>query len=99
MTEHATIIDVSRYYPAAGKRQQLLTAMKELAERAASSEGCFGAQACESDHDSEALVAISRWKSAQDLDEFANSPSFVRERDALRSLLAKPASREHLRPK
>ena len=99
MAEHATVIDVSRYYPSAGKRDELLAAMKEMAERASAAEGCFGAQACESDQDAEALIAISRWSSRSALDRFAQAPEFVREREALASLLARPAHREHFRPK
>jgi quinol monooxygenase YgiN len=98
MAEHASVIDVSRYYPAEGKRQDLLAAMKELAERAASSHGCFGAQACASDQDHDALVAISRWASQADLDAFANSPDFVQERQRLSALLSAQAQREHLKP-
>jgi len=99
MTEHAAVIDVSRYYPAPGKRDELTHAMKQMAERAASSEGCFGAQACGSDQDEEALVAVSRWDSQSSLDRFAQSPEFVDAREQLTSLLSKPARREHLRPK
>ena len=98
MADHASVIDVSRYYPAQGKRQELLAAMKQLAEKAASAKGCFGAQACESDHDREALVAVSRWASQADLDAFAAAPEFVEERRRLSSLLARQAEREHLRP-
>lgn len=98
MAEHAAVIDVSRYYPASGKRNELLEAMKRMADLAAASEGCFGAQACVSDHDGEALIAISRWESPSALDRFAESPDFVQERERLTSLLSKPAHREHLRP-
>lgn len=55
---------VARYPPAPGKRKDLLAAMKRMAARAADVKGCFGAQACESDHDREDLVAVSRWESA-----------------------------------
>jgi len=98
MAEHAAVIDVSRYYSAPGKRDELLSAMKEMAGQAAASEGCFGATACASDQDGEALIAISRWESQSALDAFANSPGFVRERERMTSLLAKPAHREHFRP-
>ena len=98
MPEHAAIIDVSRYYPAPGKREELLDAMRTLASSASSRPGCFGAQACESDQDGESLVAISRWASQDAMEDFADSPDFVRERERLASLLARPASREHLRP-
>jgi quinol monooxygenase YgiN len=99
MTERAGVIDVSRYYPAPDKRDELLRAMKQMAERAASSDGCFGAQACDSDQDGDALIAVSRWESQTSLDRFAQSPEFVRDREQLTSLLSKPARREHLRPK
>ena len=98
MAEHAAVIDVSRYYPAPGKRNELLAAMRKLAESAASSKGCFGVQACASDEDAEALIAISRWASESSLQAFANAPAFVHERERLTSLLAKPAVREHFRP-
>jgi len=98
MAEHAAVIDVSRYYPAPGKRDELLSAMKKMAGQAAASKGCFGAAACASDQDSEALTAISRWESQSALDAFANSPGFVDERERMTSLLAKPAHREHFRP-
>jgi quinol monooxygenase YgiN len=99
MPEHAAIIDVSRYHPSPGRREDLLAAMRTLATRAASREGCFGAQACESDQDGEALVAISRWESEGAMEAFANSPDFIREREQLTSLLARPATREHFRPR
>lgn len=98
MAEHAKVIDVSRYYPVHGKRDDLMSAMKELAAKAASSPGCFGAQVCESDQENTALVAISRWASQSDLDGFAESPTFVKERERLASLLARPAQREHFHP-
>ena len=97
MAEHASVVDVSRYYPAAGKREELLAAMRRLATAAAGSNGCFGAQICASDRDAEALVAISRWASPADLEAFANEPAFVADRDALSNLLGRPAEREHFR--
>lgn len=99
MAEHARVIDVSRYYPVQGKRDELLAAMKEMATKAASSPGCFGAQVCESDQERAALIAISRWAAQSDLDGFASSPSFVKERERMASLLAKPAQREHFHPR
>jgi quinol monooxygenase YgiN len=98
MAEHAHVIDVSRYYPAPGKRDELVQAMLRMASAAATSEGCFGAQACESDQDGDSLVAISRWVSPEALDRFANSPGFVEDRERLKPLLARPTAREHYRP-
>ena len=97
MAEHAAVIDVSRYYPASGRRDDLLAAMRRLAAGAAEAEGCFGAQVCTSDRDPEALVALSRWASADALSDFADAPAFVAERDALSGLLARPAERDHYR--
>src|SRR5579884_2576562 len=94
MAEHATVVDVSRYYAADGKRDELTEAMRRIAREAAGSPGCFGAQVCTSKGDPEALVAISRWESAQALDAFSESPAFVREREQLAGLLARPAERE-----
>ena len=98
MADHATVIDVSRYYPSEGKRDELLAAMRRLAGAASSAPGCFGAQVCASDRDGEALVAISRWESDQALEQFARDPAFVSDRDGLAGLLAREAEREHYRP-
>ena len=98
MAEHAAVVNVSRYRPAPGKRSALLAAMKRMAERAAETKGCFGAQACESDQDREDLIAVSRWESAQALNAFADTAESIAEQDHLKGLLAGPARRENLRP-
>ena len=51
MAEHATVVDVSRYYAAGGKRDQLLAAMQRLASAASAAPGCFGSQVCISHRD------------------------------------------------
>lgn len=96
MAEHATVIDVSRYYPAEGKRDGLVNAMKRLASAAADAPGCFGSQVCTSERDPEALIAVSRWESAAALQAFADSPEFVAERQGLTDLLGRESVREHL---
>lgn len=98
MAEHAAVVNVSRYRPAAGKRQDLLSAMKRMADRASKANGCFGAQACESDRDREDLIAVSRWESSQALQAFANTAEAAAEQEHLKGLLAGPAQRENLRP-
>jgi quinol monooxygenase YgiN len=70
MEQHAVVVEVSRYRPAAGKRDEMLTQMKKLAERASRADGCFGAQVCVSSSDKDSLIAVSRWKSRASLDEF-----------------------------
>lgn len=98
MDEHAAVVNVSRYQPARGKREDLLKAMKRMAERASSAEGCFGAQACQSDQDRETLVAVSRWKSEGALDAFSKTAESVSEQEHMDRLLDGPARRENLTP-
>ena len=98
MEEHAVVLDVSRYRPAEGRRDDLLAQMKKIAERANKAEGCFGAQVCTSNSDSGVLVAVSRWKSAQALDRFASDVATAAARDKLTDLLGGRAQHEHLTP-
>ncbi|HYM49409.1 MAG TPA: antibiotic biosynthesis monooxygenase family protein [Candidatus Limnocylindrales bacterium] len=98
MADHAAVVNVSRYRPAQGKRDQLLAAMKTMAQRAAQAKGCFGAQACASDRDHEDLVAVSRWESRQALEAFASTAASAAEQDHLKNLLHGPADRENLTP-
>lgn len=98
MLDHAVVIDVSRYHAAPGKKDELLAAMKQLAERAAAAEGCFGAQACSSDQAPDSLVAVSRWKSVEALQAFADDAASLAEREQLTALLDRPTQHEHLVP-
>lgn len=98
MADHAHVVNVSRYRPASGKREQLMSAMKRMAQRAAEANGCFGAQACVSDRDQQDLIAVSRWESSDALHTFSNTAASAAEQDQLKGLLAGPAQRENLRP-
>jgi quinol monooxygenase YgiN len=98
MEEHAVVVDVSRYRPAAGKRDELVAQMKKIARQAGTADGCFGAQVCTSDGDGEMLVAVSRWKSAQALDAFARDVATMAAREKLTALLGGRAQHEHLTP-
>jgi quinol monooxygenase YgiN len=98
MAEHAAVINVSRYRPAAGKRSELLSAMRRMADRAAQARGCFGAQACESDRDRDDLVAISRWESPDALRAFSDTAEAAADQEHLKGLVAGSAQRENLRP-
>jgi len=98
MADHAAVVNVSRYRPASGKRQELLAAMQRMAERAAHAKGCFGAQACESDRDREDLIAVSRWESAAALQAFSSAAESATHEEHLKGLLAGPPQRENLRP-
>lgn len=96
MTEHAAVVNVSRYRPAAGKREDLVKAMHRMAERARQAKGCFGAQACTSDGDRNSLVAVSRWENPQALDAFSSTAASTAEHEHLKGLLAGPVKRENL---
>ena len=98
MAEHAVVVNVSRYQPAPGRREELLTAMHRVAERAIRQEGCFGAQTCLSDREPDELVGISRWKSRDALAAFREMAEFEAEQERLTALLAGPAEHENLMP-
>jgi quinol monooxygenase YgiN len=98
MEEHAIVVDVSRYRPADGKREEMVTEMKKIAARAAEAEGCFGAQVCVSNADKESLVAVSRWKSRQALEKFSSDVQSIAAREKLTDLLDGRAQHEHLTP-
>jgi quinol monooxygenase YgiN len=98
MPEHAAVINISRYRPAAGKRSQLLEAMSRMASRASQAKGCYGAQACESDADREDLIAISRWESQSALEAFSRDAASITEQQHLEALVSGQARRENLQP-
>src|SRR5437667_11091765 len=98
MADHAAVVNVSRYRPAPGKRADLMAAMKRMATRAADAQGCFGAQACESDQDKEDLIGVSRWESVQALEACTSDAASVAEQEHLPGLVAGQARRENLRP-
>jgi quinol monooxygenase YgiN len=98
MDEHAAVVDVSRYRPADGKRDEMLAEMKKIAERASKAEGCFGAQVCTSNSDTGALIAVSRWKSLQALEKFSGEVVTIASQQRLTDLLGGRAQHEHLTP-
>jgi quinol monooxygenase YgiN len=98
MDEHAAVLDISRYRPADGKRDEMLSEMKKIAARAAEADGCFGAQVCTSNGEAGSLVAVSRWKSRQALEKFSTEVQSIASRDRLTELLAGRAQHEHLTP-
>jgi quinol monooxygenase YgiN len=98
VADHAAVVNVSRYQPASGKRNELLAAMRRMAVRAAAAQGCFGAQTCESDQDQQDLIAVSRWESTPALEAFSNAAESVADQEHLKKLLVGPAKRENLRP-
>lgn len=98
MVEHAVVINVSRYRPAAGQREELLAGMRRIAELAALQEDCYGAQACTSSRDPDTLIAVSRWKSEEALNAFSTAAASTAEQDRLTGLLDRPPDHENLIP-
>jgi quinol monooxygenase YgiN len=70
MTEHASLIQVTTFRPAPGRRDEVLAFCVQAQGRAAAADGCFGAQACTVDEDPDAVVAISRWRDRHSLEAF-----------------------------
>lgn len=70
MTEHASVIQVTTFRPAPGRRDEVLAFCAQAQGRAAAADGCFGAQTCTVDEDPDAVVAISRWRDRHSLEAF-----------------------------
>src|SRR5690348_10396019 len=98
MDEHAAVLDISRYRPADGKREEMLTEMKKIAARATEADGCFGAQVCGSSSDKGSLVAVSRWRSRQALEAFSKEVQSITSSRRLTELVDGRAEHEHLTP-
>jgi len=63
MAEHASIVRLTRFQPASGKRDELIRRLADGAEGIRELEGCFGAQICTVRENPDVIVAISRWAS------------------------------------
>jgi quinol monooxygenase YgiN len=94
MAEHASVVRLTRFQPAAGKRDELIRRLEEGAEGLRQMEGCFGAQICTVRENPEAIVAISRWASQAAVDQFLQATATQRAEVA--SLTAAPPASEHL---
>jgi quinol monooxygenase YgiN len=94
MAEHASIVRLTRFRAAPGRRDDLLRRLQEGAEGIRQMEGCFGAQICTVREAPDVIVAISRWASQAAVDQFLESTST--ERAEVASLAAAPPLSEHL---
>jgi quinol monooxygenase YgiN len=86
MAEHAGLIQMTTFQAAPGRRDELLALCAETQERAATADGCFGAQTCTVNDDPDAVVAISRWRDRRSLEAFQaaeGGSSAIRVRDVL----------------
>ncbi len=96
MAEHASVIRLLRFQPAAGKRDELIRRLEEGVQDIRKREGCFGAQICQVRETPGVIVAVSRWASQAAVDLFLQDSAA--QRAELGSLLAAPAEAEHLIP-
>ena len=90
MSEHASVIRVSRHYPADGRRDEVASVLNALAEAMRKAPGCFGAQVVLSDRDSEPIILISRWESTDAMARFGQQPDFTVFQRQLQSSLEGP---------
>jgi quinol monooxygenase YgiN len=92
MAEHASVVRVVRFRPAAGRRDELLNALKNGADGIRQRDGCFGAQICTQREDESVLVAISRWASQSALEQFLSDTATERAQAA--ALTTEPPATE-----
>jgi len=85
MAEHARVIRVTRFIPAAGKRADLLEALEEIAEQVRKVEDCYGVQVCDVSEDPTPLVVISRWHSAEAIAKLPADQVLARVKDLVES--------------
>jgi quinol monooxygenase YgiN len=90
MNDHAGLVRIARFRPAPSKRDDVVQALRLMADTARRAEGCFGAQVATSDRDAESLVLVSRWDSRESLDRFGASGEFESVRQRLQPLLSGP---------
>lgn len=93
MAEHASVIRVSRFQAAPGKREDVRALLIGGLAELQAAEGCFGAQLCTLREDQDKLAVVSRWASNSALDHYlqhrtANVSTF-------RDTLAAPPQTEH----
>ena len=94
MAEHASIVRLTRFQPASGKRDELIRRLVDGAEGIRELEGCFGAQICTVRENPDVVVAVSRWASQAAVDNFLRTTEAQRAEVA--KLTATPPSVEHL---
>ena len=69
-TEHASIVRVARFRPAAGQRDALLSRLRGGVDGIRQRDGCFGAQICSVREEPDTIVVVSRWSNQAALDTF-----------------------------
>jgi|SRR5579859_4401903 len=96
MAEHASVIRVTRFQPAPGKRDELVARLESGAEAIRQLDGCFGVQICTIREVPGIVASISRWASQSAVDQFLQSTAT--QRAELTTMTAGPPTTEHLTP-
>src|SRR6266545_4170906 len=78
MAEHANVVRMARFRPAAGRREDLLSRLKNGVDGIRQRDGCFGAQICTLREVPDTIVVISRWESQAALDQFLSDTTAQR---------------------
>jgi heme-degrading monooxygenase HmoA len=96
VAEHASVVRVTHFQPAAGKRDELIAVLERLAGSIRGMDGCFGVQVCSVRETPEELVVISRWASQSAVEPMAQ---FVASNAGdVNPLVAGQARTEHYTP-
>jgi len=96
VAEHASVVRVTHFTPAPGKREELVSRLQEGAEQIRQMDGCFGVQICALREAPDQVVSISRWASQSALDAFLKASDSQRA-NANTLATAAPVT-EHLTP-
>jgi quinol monooxygenase YgiN len=78
MSEHASVVRIIRFRPAADRRADLTTRLRSRLDEIRQLEGCFGAQVCTLQEEPDVVAVISRWVSQSALDQFLSSTAAQR---------------------
>lgn len=73
MTEHATLVRVTAFTPAPGRRAELVGRLQQLAVVFRQHDGCYGTQVCIPDGHLDAVAVLSRWRDQAALDALLRS--------------------------
>ena len=80
MAEHAHVIRITSFLAAADRRDDLINALRPVAQQASTAEGCFGAQVCQVTEEANTVALVSRWG-----DEAALQAFFAGSEEGLRA--------------
>ena len=94
MAEHASVVRVTHFRAADGKRDELMSRLQSGIEAIRNMEGCYGAQLCNVREMPEVIGSVSRWASQAALDNFLKTTESQRAEVA--QLTAEPPMSEHL---